>query len=38
MKTLLTRVIEAQKDLAAKVGQVHLVMGEGALPSLQLKV
>ncbi|MCK8499212.1 slipin family protein [Myxococcus fulvus] len=29
--------LEAYKDLAAKVGQVHLVLGEGAVPSLQLK-
>ena len=28
---------EAYKELAGKVGQLHLVMGEGALPSLQLK-
>ena len=28
---------EAYKELAAKVGQVHLVLGEGALPQLQLK-
>lgn len=30
--------LEAYKDLAAKVGQVHLVLGEGALDKLQLKV
>lgn len=30
--------LEAYKELAAKVGQVHLVLGEGSLPSLQLKV
>jgi regulator of protease activity HflC (stomatin/prohibitin superfamily) len=29
--------LEAYKELAAKVGQVHLVLGEGQLPSLQLK-
>ncbi|MCP3098351.1 slipin family protein [Myxococcus sp. K15C18031901] len=29
--------LEAYKDLAAKVGQVHLVLGEGAMPTLQLK-
>ena len=29
--------LEAYKDLAAKVGQVHLVLGEGALEKLQLK-
>ncbi len=29
--------LEAYKELAGKVGQVHLVMGEGALPMLQLK-
>jgi len=29
--------LEAYKDLAAKVGQVHLVLGEGAMPQLQLK-
>ncbi len=29
--------LEAYKDLAAKVGQVHLVLGEGAVPTLQLK-
>jgi len=29
--------LEAYKDLAGKVGQVHLVMGEQALPMLQLK-
>jgi hypothetical protein len=29
--------LEAYKELAAKVGQVHLVLGEGALPQLQLK-
>lgn len=28
--------LEAYKDLAAKVGQVHLVLGQAALPSLQL--
>ena len=30
--------LEAYKDLAAKVGQVHLVLGEGALQKLELKV
>jgi hypothetical protein len=30
--------LEAYKDLAAKVGQVHLVLGEGALSKLDLKV
>jgi regulator of protease activity HflC (stomatin/prohibitin superfamily) len=29
--------LEAYKDLAAKVGQVHLVLGDGALDKLQLK-
>ena len=29
--------LEAYKELAAKVGQVHLVLGEGALPQLQLQ-
>jgi regulator of protease activity HflC (stomatin/prohibitin superfamily) len=29
--------LEAYKDLAAKVGQVHLVLGDGALERLQLK-
>jgi regulator of protease activity HflC (stomatin/prohibitin superfamily) len=29
--------LEAYKDLASKVGQVHLVLGEGALEKLQLK-
>ena len=29
--------LEAYKELAGKVGQVHLVLGEGALPQLQLK-
>lgn len=29
--------LEAYKDLAQKVGKVHLVMGEQALPMLQLK-
>jgi hypothetical protein len=29
--------LEAYKDLAAKVGQVHLILGEGALPQLNLK-
>jgi regulator of protease activity HflC (stomatin/prohibitin superfamily) len=29
--------LEAYKELAAKVGQVHLVLGEGAMPQLQLK-
>lgn len=29
--------LEAYKDLAAKVGQVHLVLGEGALEKIQLK-
>ena len=29
--------LEAYKELAAKVGQVHVVLGEGALPQLQLK-
>jgi regulator of protease activity HflC (stomatin/prohibitin superfamily) len=29
--------LEAYKDLASKVGQVHLVLGEGAVPTLQLK-
>ena len=29
--------LEAYKDLAHKVGQVHLVLGEGALPKLELK-
>lgn len=29
--------LEAYKDLAQKVGQVHLVMGEAAMPTLQLK-
>jgi regulator of protease activity HflC (stomatin/prohibitin superfamily) len=29
--------LEAYKDLAAKVGQVHLVIGDGKLPALQIK-
>ncbi len=29
--------LEAYKDLAHKVGQVHLVLGESALPKLELK-
>jgi regulator of protease activity HflC (stomatin/prohibitin superfamily) len=29
--------LEAYKELAAKVGQVHLILGEGALPQLQIK-
>src|SRR4029078_10113698 len=29
--------LEAYKDLAQKVGNIHLVLGEGALPTLQLK-
>jgi regulator of protease activity HflC (stomatin/prohibitin superfamily) len=29
--------LETYKDLAAKVGQVHLVLGEGGLPKLELK-
>jgi regulator of protease activity HflC (stomatin/prohibitin superfamily) len=29
--------LEAYKELAGKVGQVHLVLGEGAMPMLQLK-
>lgn len=29
--------LEAYKELAAKVGQVHVVLGEGAMPQLQLK-
>jgi regulator of protease activity HflC (stomatin/prohibitin superfamily) len=29
--------LEAYKDLAGKVGQVHLVLGEGSLPKLELK-
>jgi regulator of protease activity HflC (stomatin/prohibitin superfamily) len=29
--------LEAYKELAAKVGQVHLVMGEAGLPKLELK-
>ena len=29
--------LEAYKDLAHKVGQVHLVLGEGALPKLEIK-
>ena len=29
--------LEAYKELAAKVGQVHVVLGDGALPQLQLK-
>jgi len=29
--------LEAYKELAGKVGQLHLVMGEGAIPTLQLK-
>ena len=29
--------LEAYKELAAKVGQVHLVLGEGALDKIQLK-
>jgi len=29
--------LEAYKELAGKVGQLHLVMGEGAVPTLQLK-
>lgn len=29
--------LEAYKELAAKVGQVHLVLGDGALEKLQLK-
>jgi hypothetical protein len=28
--------LEAYQGLAAKVGQVHLVLGEGGLPALQL--
>jgi regulator of protease activity HflC (stomatin/prohibitin superfamily) len=30
--------LEAYKELAAKVGQVHVVLGDGALPQLQLQV
>jgi regulator of protease activity HflC (stomatin/prohibitin superfamily) len=30
--------LEAYKELAQKVGQVHLVLGEGALDKLQLKI
>ncbi len=30
--------LEAYKDLAHKVGQVHLVLGESALPKLELKL
>lgn len=29
--------LEAYKDLAAKVGQVHLVLGQDSLPTLELK-
>jgi hypothetical protein len=29
--------LEAYKELAAKVGQVHVVLGDGALPQLKLK-
>jgi regulator of protease activity HflC (stomatin/prohibitin superfamily) len=29
--------LEAYKELAAKVGQVHLVLGEGAMDKLQIK-
>jgi regulator of protease activity HflC (stomatin/prohibitin superfamily) len=29
--------LEAYKELAGKVGQLHLVLGEGAVPTLQLK-
>ncbi|HEY3447451.1 MAG TPA: slipin family protein [Myxococcales bacterium] len=29
--------LEAYKELAAKVGQVHVVLGEGGLPKLELK-
>ena len=29
--------LEAYKELAAKVGQVHVVLGDGALPQLQLQ-
>lgn len=29
--------LEAYKDLAQKVGTIHLVLGEGGLPTLQLK-
>ncbi len=30
--------LEAYKDLASKVGQVHVVMGDGAMPKLQLNL
>jgi len=30
--------LEAYKELAAKVGQVHVVLGDGALPQLQLQL
>lgn len=30
--------LEAYKELAAKVGQVHVVLGDGAMPGLQLKL
>src|SRR5262249_53123899 len=30
--------LEAYKDLASKVGQVHVVLGEGAAGGLQLKL
>lgn len=29
--------LEAYKELAARVGKVHLVLGESALPKLELK-
>ncbi len=29
--------LEAYKDLAGKVGQLHVVLGQGAVPTLQLK-
>ena len=29
--------LEAYRELAGKVGTLNLVMGEGALPTLQLK-
>jgi hypothetical protein len=32
----LEKELEAYKDLAAKVGQVHVVLGDGAMPTLQL--
>ena len=39
-KPLLVRLeeFEAYQELAAKVGQVHVVLGDGALPQLQLQL